>query len=69
MFTAYNTIGAKVVPIQILVALKDPKTWAFAIIQGGIAMGVGTVGVFLPSFVNAFGYSTCKALLRERLFP
>ena len=32
-------------------------------------MGVGTVGVFLPSFVKAFGYSACTALLLDRLFP
>ena len=62
---AYNTFGAKVVPYQIWVALKDPKTWAFAMMQSGIAMGVGTVGVFLPSFVLAFGYSPCKTLLCE----
>ena len=58
--TAYNTIGAKVIPLQIWVALKDPKTWAFILIQAGIGAGVGTVGVFLPSFIKAFGYSTCK---------
>lgn len=32
---AYNTIGAKVVPCQIWVTLKDPKTRAFAMIQAG----------------------------------
>jgi hypothetical protein len=36
-------------------------------IQVGISTGVGTVGVFLPSFVEAFGYSTCKAIPLLRL--
>ena len=48
-------------PSQILVALKDPKSWVYALIQACIATGVGTVGVFLPTFVKAFGYSACKA--------
>ena len=37
-------------------------------VQAGIATGVGTVGVFLPSFVKAFGYSACKSVLVKYLF-
>jgi hypothetical protein len=49
--------------------LKDPETWAFAMIQAGITTDVGTVGVFLPSFVKAFGYSPRKTLLPNTHFP
>ncbi|RFU26054.1 hypothetical protein B7463_g10286, partial [Scytalidium lignicola] len=60
----YNTPGFKVHPKQVLVAMKDPKTWMFAIMNGGIGLSVGSVGSFLPTFINEFGYST----LRTQLF-
>lgn len=60
--TAFNTIGEKVRSHQILAALKDPKSWAFVVIQFGIATGIGTVGVYLPSFILGFGLSPCKLL-------
>lgn len=55
--SGYNTLGAKLELKQIWVTLKDPKSWAFAMINGGIALGISSVGVFLPSFIKSFGYS------------
>ena len=59
-FLAFNTIGAKINYKQLWAGMKDPKTWAFMAMQTGVAQGIGTVGVFLPSFVKEFGYSTRK---------
>ncbi len=53
----YNTIGAKVDFTQIWSTLKDPKSWLFACINAGVALGIASVGNFLPTFVRAFGYS------------
>ncbi|KAH8805236.1 retrograde regulation protein 2 [Xylogone sp. PMI_703] len=48
---SYNTIGAKVEMWQILVTLKDPKSWAFALVNSGVALGISSIGVFLPTFI------------------
>jgi MFS family permease len=53
----YNTIGAKVDVRQIWTALQDPKSWLFACINAGVALGIASVGSFLPTFVREFGYS------------
>lgn len=60
---AYNTIGAKVEAQQIWVTLKDPKSWGYAIVNAGVALGISSVGVFLPTFVVAFGYTAAEAQL------
>ena len=37
--------------------MKDPKTWLFAFMNGGIGLAVGAIGSFLPTFIEEFGYS------------
>ncbi|PVH76569.1 MFS general substrate transporter [Cadophora sp. DSE1049] len=61
--SSYNTTGAKVVPYQIWVTLKDPKSWTIASLNAGIAMGISSVGSFLPTFIRAFGYTAQRAQL------
>lgn len=53
----YNTLGAKVDLWKILTTLKDPKSWLFALVNAGVALGIASVGNFLPSIVRSFGYS------------
>jgi hypothetical protein len=60
---AYNTIGAKVELWQIWATLKDPKSWGYALINAGIALGISSIGVFLPTFITAFGYTNTQAQL------
>ncbi|KAJ9604883.1 hypothetical protein H2200_010998 [Cladophialophora chaetospira] len=59
----YNTVGANVDVKQIWTALKDPKSWLFACINAGVALGIASVGNFLPTFVRSFGYSPARAQL------
>lgn len=54
---AYNTLRSKIDFRQILVALKDPKSWALASINAGVALGISSVGSFLPTFIKAYGFS------------
>ena len=54
---AYNTVDAKVNLKQLLMVLKDVKCWLFALINAGVAFGIGSVGLFLPTFVKEFGFS------------
>jgi hypothetical protein len=61
----YNSAGAKFNAMQIWIALKDPKSWLFACINAGVALGIASVGNFLPTFVKAFGYSAGKHRLFE----
>ena len=42
-------------------AVKDPKTWAFFVMQMGVATGLGTIGAYLPAFIHSFGFSPCKS--------
>lgn len=58
---AYNTVGAKVDLKQMWAAAKDPKCWLFASANSGVALGIASVGLFLPTFVKEFGYSTGKS--------
>lgn len=60
---AYNTIGSKVQLWQIWATLKDPKSWGYALVNAGIALGISSVGVFLPTFIVAFGYTNVQAQL------
>ncbi|KIX04968.1 uncharacterized protein Z518_05840 [Rhinocladiella mackenziei CBS 650.93] len=60
---SYNTVGAKVNLKQIWSVLKDPKCWLFVLINAGVALGIGSVGLFLPTFVKEFGFDTEKTLL------
>lgn len=61
--TAFNTRNAKLEWGQVLAALKDPKAWAFAFINGAFGQATSTVGIFLPSFIAAFGYTSVDAQL------
>ncbi|KAH0843473.1 hypothetical protein FOPE_08711 [Fonsecaea pedrosoi] len=59
----YNTTGANIDVRQIWATFKDPKSYMFAIINAGVALGIASVGNFLPTFVKSFGYSADKAQL------
>ncbi|KIY00304.1 uncharacterized protein Z520_03989 [Fonsecaea multimorphosa CBS 102226] len=59
----YNTTGANIDMWQVWACFKDPKSWMFAIINAGVALGIASVGNFLPTFVKSFGYSADKAQL------
>ncbi|OQV03400.1 hypothetical protein CLAIMM_08449 [Cladophialophora immunda] len=58
-----NTMGAKVELRQIWVALLDPKSYVFALVQAAVGLGVSSVGNFLPTLVADFGYSNDQAQL------
>ncbi|KAK5044952.1 hypothetical protein LTR84_010324 [Exophiala bonariae] len=60
---SYNTVGAKVSARQALKTLKDPKCWLFGLTNAGIATGIASVGLFLPTFVKEFGFSRERSLL------
>ncbi|KAH8691151.1 retrograde regulation protein 2 [Talaromyces proteolyticus] len=61
---AQNSIHVKFVPGQVLKALKDPKTWLDAVTVGAFGLAVAAFSLFLPTFINAFGFSP----LRTQLF-
>ncbi|CAK7205473.1 hypothetical protein SEUCBS139899_008248 [Sporothrix eucalyptigena] len=61
--SSYNTTHATLSWRQVVVALRDPKVWMFACINAGLGNCNSTVGVFLPTFVNSFGFSTVDAQL------
>ena len=60
---AYNTMGAKVTLKQIWTTFKDPKTWAYCLINASVSIGIASVGVFLPTFIVEFGYTAENAQL------
>jgi MFS family permease len=60
---AFNTRGSRFQASQILEALKDPKAWGYAFINGGAGMTLSSLGVFLPTFVANFGFSKLDAQL------
>lgn len=53
----YNVKGANIKWRQIWIALKDPKTALFSILNAGVALGLASVSAFLPTFISEFGYS------------
>ncbi|KAK5994137.1 High-affinity nicotinic acid transporter-like protein [Cladobotryum mycophilum] len=53
----YNEEGAGVDVRQLLVALKDPKTLFFALMNAGISLGLASISAFLPSFIVQFHLS------------
>lgn len=63
MNPAYNTENAKVSFKQIWACFIDPKSYAWAILNGTTGLCLSSVGVFLPTFVKDFGYSTLDAQL------
>ncbi|KAF1817566.1 MFS general substrate transporter [Eremomyces bilateralis CBS 781.70] len=54
---SYNTLGSKINVKQIIITLIEPKAWAFATINAGVALGISSISTFLPTFIQAFGYS------------
>lgn len=60
---AFNTRNSKVEWRQVFAAFKDPKTWAFFMINSAFGQATSTVGIFLPSFIAAFGYTDLDAQL------
>jgi MFS family permease len=60
---AYNTLGFNISWRQIILTLKEPKAWAFASIYAGIALGVSSLATFLPTFIQAFGYSRGRLII------
>jgi hypothetical protein len=59
----HNTLGAKVNLKQVLTTLRDLKSWVFAFLNAGLAIGISSVGLFLASFIHEFGFSTGKTTL------
>lgn len=35
----------------------DPKCWAFGLMNAGVALGISSVGAFLPTFIKELGFS------------
>ncbi|QYS92908.1 MFS domain-containing protein [Trichoderma simmonsii] len=52
-----NVMDARVSWPQVLLALKDVKTWLMAYITASIGLALAAFGVFLPTFIKAFGFS------------
>ncbi|KAL7915552.1 MFS general substrate transporter [Trichoderma velutinum] len=60
---AYNALHAKIEVSQIWRSFKDPKTYFFAILNVGNTLAISSVGIFLPTFIQTFGFSPVKAQL------
>ncbi|KAL7901868.1 MFS general substrate transporter [Trichoderma sp. SZMC 28014] len=60
---SYNTVGFGIKFEQIWIALLDPKAWAFAVINAGLGLGISSVGLFLPTFIKALGFSVERTQL------
>ncbi|KAB5585670.1 major facilitator superfamily domain-containing protein [Coniochaeta sp. 2T2.1] len=54
---AHQAMGSKVEFWQMKVALKDPKAWALAIVPAIHTASLTGFSVFLPTFINEFGFS------------
>lgn len=63
---ARNTPNAKLRLFQVWWALKDPKTWLSALTIAAPCLNVAAFGIFLPTFVQAFGFSRCKSFRRNQ---
>lgn len=57
---AYNTLHAKIEASQIWRSFQDPKTYFFAILNVGNTLAISSVGIFLPTFIQTFGFSPGK---------
>jgi hypothetical protein len=55
---AYNTMDAKFNSPRTFATLRDPKTFFFTFLNVGNTLAISSVGLFLPTFINAFGYSS-----------
>lgn len=63
VFVGRNVVGARVVPRQILTALKDPKTWLASLVVAAPALGITAFNVFLPTFMKGFGFDALTSQL------
>ncbi|KAJ9610477.1 hypothetical protein H2200_005254 [Cladophialophora chaetospira] len=54
---ARNTPDAKPRLFQVWWALKDPKTWLFALAAAAASLNIAAFGSFLPTFIRQFGFS------------
>ncbi|KAJ5587978.1 major facilitator superfamily domain-containing protein [Penicillium hispanicum] len=55
--TARNVPGSSLKVAQIWLAIKDPKSWLQAMAVAAVCLNVAAFGVFLPTFINLFGFS------------
>ena len=55
-----NTANAKIVPRQILIGIKDPKSYLGALVIAAPALGITAFAIFLPTFIKEFGFDPCK---------
>jgi hypothetical protein len=55
--TAYNVVNATIHLRQIVLLLKDPKLWCWIVTNAGFALATASIGSFLPTFINEFGFS------------
>lgn len=62
-YLAWNTEGAKTEWRQLWACLKDPKSYGFAILNGVTGLCLSSLGVFLPTFIRDFGFSSVDAQL------
>ncbi|KAK4497119.1 hypothetical protein PRZ48_011569 [Zasmidium cellare] len=60
---AWNTPNARTAPRQILAMFRDPKSYAFALMNSATGLTLSTTGVFLPTFIKQLGYSAVNAQL------
>ena len=52
-----NEAIAKFEGIQVFKALFDIKAWLDGVIVGAFGIGVAAFGLFMPTFIHAFGFS------------
>ena len=65
MVKGQNTAHTGFRPHQLLIGIKDPKMWLSALMIGVAGTGIGAFSVFLPTFINEFGFGTYG--LREQI--
>jgi hypothetical protein len=51
-----NTAHARFQPHQLLIGIKDPKLWLGALMIGVAGTGIGAFSVFMPTFIEEFGF-------------
>ncbi|KAJ5610281.1 major facilitator superfamily domain-containing protein [Penicillium lagena] len=54
---ARNVPDSRPKSVQILLAIKDPKSWLQAMAVAAVCLNVAAFGVFLPTFISLFGFS------------
>jgi hypothetical protein len=46
-----------------LTALKNSKTWAYALNNDGVGVGISSLSIFLPTFIKDFGNTAANTQL------